>query len=106
MMERTNPRTKTVYKIKSVEGTLSLAPAGADDKHRYALLSGNIRLTDEGSDEFSYDGKLEVVLTYELDDSSVKTLRGVFEGTYPRFDRMRNRTRYLPLQAAFESRPE
>ena len=106
VMERTNPRTKTAYKIKSVEGKLSLAPVGADDKHRYALLSGRIRLIDEGKDEFSYEGKLEIVLTYELDDPSVKTLRGVFEGTYPRFDRMRNRTRNLPLQAAYESRPE
>jgi hypothetical protein len=106
VMERTNPQTKRVYKIKAVEGKLSLAPAGADDKHRYALLSGNIRLRDEGKDGFSFEGKLEVVLTYKLNDPNVRTLRGVFEGIYPRFDRMRNRTRNLPLQAAFESRPE
>jgi hypothetical protein len=106
MMERTNPRTKLVYKIKAVEGTLLLSPAGADDKHRYALLSGTVRLTDEGQDEFSYEGKLEVALTYKLGDPNVKTLRGVFEGIYPRYDRMHNRTRRLPLLAAFESRPE
>jgi len=106
MMERTNPRTKLVYKIKTVEGKLSLASAGSDDKHRYALLSGTIRLTDEGADAFSYEGQLEVVLSYKPNDSNVKSLRGVFDGIYPRFDRMHNRTRYLPLQAAFESRPE
>jgi hypothetical protein len=106
MMERTNPRTKKVYKIKSVEGKLSLTPAGSDDKHRYALLSGTVRLTDEGTDDFSYEGKLEVVLKYELGSPTVKTLRGVFDGIYPRYDRFHDRLRRLPLQAAFESRPE
>ncbi len=105
VMERTNQRTKRVYKIKTVEGKLSLAPAGSNDSHRFAVLSGTIRLTDEGTDDFSYQGRLEVVLTYALDDADAKTLRGVFDGIYPRYDRMHDRTRRLPLQAAFESRP-
>jgi hypothetical protein len=106
VMERTNPRTKLVYKIKTVEGELSLAPAGSDNSHRFALLSGTVQLTDEGPDKFSFEGRLEVVLTYTLDDAGVQGLRGVFDGIYPRYDRMHDRTRYLPLQAAFESRPE
>jgi len=105
MMERTNPRTKLVYKIKTIEGKLALAPAGTRNGHRFALLSGTIRFTDEGPDKFSYEGQLEVVLTYPLDDVNVKTLQGVFDGIYPRYDRMHDRTRLLPLQAAFESRP-
>ncbi|MDA1015919.1 MAG: hypothetical protein O3A00_15865, partial [Planctomycetota bacterium] len=106
VMERTNPETKTAYQIKTVEGKLSLTPIDADGRHRSAILSGNIRLTDEGRDAFSYTGQLEVVLTYDANSSTVKTLRGVFDGIYPRFDAMHDRTRQLPLQAVFESRPE
>ena len=106
VMERTDPRTKRHYRIKSVQGELSLAPTGADTERRFALLKGNIRLTDEGRDDFSYTGRLDVVLTYRLDSPHVKTLRGVFEGTYPRFDRMHKQVRDLALQAVFESRPE
>jgi hypothetical protein len=106
VMERTDPRAKVVYKIKAVEGTLSLAAAGADDSRRYATLSGTVRLTDEGEDEFGYDGKLNVVLTYQPDSRDVVSLRGVFEGMYPRYDRMHNRSFRIPLQAAFESRPQ
>lgn len=106
MMERTNPWTKEVYKIKLVEGNLLLVAAGSHDRRRYAVLDGTVRLTDEGRDEFSYDGRLQVVLTYNSEDSCVKTLRGVFDGIYPRYDRMHGRIRRLRLQAAFESRPE
>ena len=106
VMERTDPRTKRHFRIREIQGELTLTPTGADAGRRYALLSGNIRLTDEGRDNFSYTGRLDVVLTYELDSPRVKTLRGVFEGTYPRFDRIHNQTRNLALQAVFESRPE
>ncbi len=104
IMERTNPRTKKVYKIETTEGTLSLAPAGADGELRFAVLRGEVRLTDEGPDDFSYKGTLKVVLTYRRSESKVHSLRGVFEGNYTRHDRRHNRTRNLPLQAAFESR--
>ncbi|HIF32802.1 MAG TPA: hypothetical protein EYG57_07240 [Planctomycetes bacterium] len=103
VMERTDPRTKMAYKIDKIEGKLGLAAAGSNKDQRYAVLSGSVRFTDEGGDDFSYGGKLEVVLSYELDSVKVKTLRGVFEGIYPRVDRKQNRTRRLPLQAVFES---
>ena len=106
VMERTNPHTKQVYKIDAVEGVLSLAPAGSDGELRYAVLHGEVRLTDEGLDEFSYKGTLEIVLSYRPSESKVHSLRGVFEGIYPRVDRMHQKTRKLPLLAAFESRPE
>ncbi len=103
VMERTDPRTKMAYKIDKIEGKLGLAAAGSNKDQRYAVLSGRVRFTDEGGDDFSYGGKLEVVLSYELDSVKVKTLRGVFEGIYPRVDHKQNRTRRLPLQAVFES---
>lgn len=106
IMERTNPRTKRVYKIQSVKGRLSMIPAGRRGKWRYALCQGQICLTDEGEDEFSYEGKLEMVLTYQSNDRNVHSLRGVFDGLYPRYDRHLGEIRWIPLQAAFESRPK
>jgi hypothetical protein len=105
VMERTDPRTKEVYRIKSVTGDLTQSPAGSNDTYRYALLSGIVQLTDEGPDNFNYSGKVEIVLTYKKDPANVFALRGVFEGIYPRFDRMRRETRKIPLHAVFESRP-
>ena len=106
VMERTNPQTKVAYKIKTVTGRLSLVSAGSDDNRRYAILSGNIHLTDDGIDEFSFEGKLEIVLMYELGRPELNSLRGVFSGIYPRTDRMRNQSHQIPLQAVFESFPD
>ncbi|MEO1997664.1 MAG: hypothetical protein ABGZ17_20575, partial [Planctomycetaceae bacterium] len=105
VMERTDPRTKRVYAIKSTQGQLSLTASGSGRDQRFAVLRGEITLTDEGPDGFSYRGLLEVVLAYPVDKPRVTSLKGVFEGVYPRFDRMRNRTRNLPLRAVFEFRP-
>ena len=105
VMERTNPRTKKVYAIQSTEGTLRFSPAGSDKKQRYAILEGDIRLTDEGTDEFSYQGKLQVVVSYRAGDTRPESFCGIFDGTYPRTDRRRDRTRTLPLRAAIESLP-
>jgi hypothetical protein len=105
VMERTDPLTKKVYGVKSVEGALSLAAAGQTRTTRFALLRGSIRLTDEGPDRFSYSGSLEVVLTYPSDGATVSTIRGSFSGLYPRPDRSGG-TRWIPLQAALESLPE
>ena len=106
VMERTNPRTKQLYKIKTVQGRLSLVPAGSDGTQRYARASGTIRLTDEGEDDFSFEGQLDIVLTYKPGESTPDSLRGVFEGSYPRYNPRIRKTRWLPLQAAFESRPQ
>lgn len=104
MMERTNPRTKEAYRIESVEGTLTLSPAGSRGRHRYMVLRGTIRLTDEGKDHFSYRGELAIAIAYKKGSRDVHALRGFFDGIYPRYDRMHNRLRNIPLQAVFESR--
>lgn len=106
IMERTDPQTKEAYRIKSATGNLSLTQAGSDETRRYAVLSGNVRLTDEGPDHFSYDGELKLVLGYSAGEPDVRSLRGVYEGIYPRTDRMQNRTMRIPLRAAIESRPD
>ena len=103
VMERTNPQTKEAYRIESVEGTLTLTPAGTRGKHRFMMLTGTIGLTDEGEDYFGYDGKLELLLAYPEGSDNFSALRGVFDGIYPRFDRMHNRQRNIPLRAVFES---
>ena len=106
VMERTNPVTKVVYAIKAVEGKLKLSPLKSEGEDRQAILSGVVRLIDEGPGEFSYQGILEVVLTYGKGETSPQTLRGYFDGLYPRSDRMHRDIRWLPLQAAIESIPE
>ena len=106
VMERTNPVTKVVYAIKAAEGDLKLSPLKSDGENRQAILSGVVRLIDEGPGEFSFQGILEVVLTYQKRKTSPQTLRGYFDGLYPRSDRMHRDIRWLPLQAAIESIPE
>lgn len=57
IMERTDQRTKVVYAIQSTEGDLKLRPVPSEGKSRQAILHGTVRLTDEGPDGFSYQGK-------------------------------------------------
>lgn len=103
VMERTDPKTKEVYRIKTVSGDLTLVSAGDNDKERFATLTGQVQLTDEG--DFSHQGRLRLFLTYPLSDATATGIAGVFEGVYPRSDPIRNVTRELPLQAVFESTP-
>lgn len=103
VMERTSQQTKKVYQISRVDGNLTIRPAGSDGKLRYALLSGKIRLTDEGPGDFTYGGELEVVLTYSESGPAPLSLRGVFEGIYPRYNPVQRQSRDIPLRAAFES---
>ncbi|MFP6634022.1 MAG: hypothetical protein VCD16_15420 [Planctomycetota bacterium] len=105
VMERTSQQTKKVYQISKVEGNLTLAPAGSNGKTRYALLSGRVKLTDEGPGDFSYEGKLDIVLTYGSTQTKMVSLKGVFDGIYPRYSRVQERVRKIPLRAAFESLP-
>ena len=106
VMERTNPQTKVVYAIKVTEGDLKLLPLKADIEERQAILRGVVRLTDEGPGDFSHQGILEIVLTYRKGEVTPRSLRGYFDGLYPRTDRMHRDIRWLPLQAAIESIPE
>lgn len=105
VMERTSQQTKKVYQISKVEGSLTLEPAGSSGKTRYAILSGQVKLTDEGPDDFSYEGQLEIVLTYGSSQAKVISLKGAFDGIYPRYSRVQERVRKIPLRAAFESLP-
>ncbi|MFP6905882.1 MAG: hypothetical protein VCG02_11735 [Verrucomicrobiota bacterium] len=106
VMERTNPATKEVYGIKAVEGELELSPVASKKGPRHAILRGEVRLVDEGPDDFGFKGTLEIVLAYRDGESTPHALRGYFDGLYPRSDRMHRDTRWLPLQAAIESFPE
>ena len=105
VMERTNPRTKRVYRIQTVTGDLAYSPAGSNREFRYAVLTGRVRLTDEGPDRFSYAGRIDLALTYPRTKDRVASIRGTFAGIYPRFDRKRQQIRHIPLEAVFESRP-
>ena len=106
VMERVDPQTKRVYAIKSTEGALSLAPRASGEKRRYALLSGEVTIRDEGPGDFAYSGTLRVVLTYDGASPRPRSIRGVFEGVYPRPDKIPGQFRRLPLVAVLESIPE
>src|SRR5262249_11221508 len=84
-------------------GTLTLEPAGSDDKSRYALLRGKVRLEKGGDTESAFEGELEAVLTYRHDAGEVRAVRGVVEGTYLYRTRGASREK---LRVAIESRPE
>ncbi len=105
VMERQNKQTMYHYRIAASDGTLTLEPAGANGKTRYALLRGQVKLTDEGKDGFSFAGTLALVLEYAADSNAVKSLRGTFAASYPRYDRAQDRKHQLPLTAVFESLP-
>jgi hypothetical protein len=90
-------------RFQKFSGTLTLEPAGSDDKSRYALLRGKVRL-EKGSDaESAFEGELEAVLTYRQDGGEVQAVRGVVEGTYLYRTRGTSREK---LRVAIESRPE
>lgn len=90
-------------RFQKFSGTLTLEPAGSDDKFRYALLRGKVRLAKGGDTESAFDGELEAVLTYRRDAPEVQSVRGVVEGIY--LYRTRG-TSPQKLRTAIESRPE
>jgi hypothetical protein len=68
--------------FQKFSGTLKLEPAGSDEKFRYALFRGKVVLTKGGDAESAFEGQLELVLTYRMDEAEVQSVRGVVEGTY------------------------
>jgi len=101
VMERTDQRTKYPFTIARVEGELGLEPAGTKDGETFALLTGKVTLFDTGGDGFCFRGDLTAVLTWRNGGAVPASLRGVFEGTYPRTGPQGRRE--LPMRAAFES---
>jgi hypothetical protein len=90
-------------RFRKFGGALKLEPAGSDDKFRYALLRGKVRLEKGGDAESAFEGEIEAVLTYRRDVAEVHSVRGVVEGTYLYRTRGTSREK---LRAAIESRPE
>jgi hypothetical protein len=84
-------------------GTLKLVPTGSDDKFRYALLRGKVKLAKGSDTESAFEGELEAVLKYRPDCPEVQSVRGVVEGTYLYRTRATNKEK---LRVAIESRPE
>lgn len=99
VMERTDPETKRVYDVTGAEGDLTFEPAGAKGESKFAFLHGVVTMTDSGGGGFSWKGELRVVLEYRGDGPP--TLRGIFEGIYPR--KGPNGDREFPITGVFES---
>ncbi len=93
--------------FRKFSGTLKLKPAGADEKFRYALLSGEIRLAKEEDDDDSvYNGTLRAVVSYRRESSLVHAVRGIVEGVYLYRPTGGREGSPIKLNAAIESRPE
>jgi len=105
VMERQDKTTYVEYRVAKAEGTLELRPAGAMGGKRCAVLTGRVKLTDEGPDDFSWEGDFQAVLTYANGSDVPETLRGVYEAVYTRYDRAQQFEKKLPLTAVIESLP-
>ena len=92
--------------IKSISGMLTLTPAGSKGNRRFALLEGEVQFLFDDAKGTRYKGDLSLVLSYPKDSSNFMTVRGVFEGVYPKSDRMQKRTMDIRMTAALESRPD
>ena len=101
VMERTDQRTKYPFTIARVEGELTLEPAGTKDGETFAVLTGKVTLFDTGGDGFCFRGDVTAVLTWSEGREAPASLRGVFEGTYPRTGP--HGRREFPMRAVFES---
>jgi hypothetical protein len=89
-------------RFQAFTGTLKLEPAGADKEHRYALLRGAVKASKGSDRQSTFEGTLELVLTYRLDSPQVKSVRGVVSGD---FIYRTGGIERMPLTAAIESRP-
>ncbi len=90
--------------FQTATGTLRLEPAGGDDRHRFALLRGEFRLSKgPGKGKSEVEGEVAAVLTYRLDAREVQSVHGVVDAAYTY--RVRGNER-ISLTAAIESRPE
>ncbi len=105
VMERQDKTTYVEYRVASCEGTLNLRPAGTVGGKRCAILTGRVKLTDEGPDDFSWEGDFQAVLTYASGSEVPETLRGTYEAIYTRYDRAQGFERKMPLTAVIESLP-
>ncbi len=105
VMERQDKTTYVEYRVARAEGTLDLRPAGTIGGKRCALLTGRVKLTDEGPDDFSWEGEIQAVLTYSSGSDAADTLRGSFEAEYTRYDAARDFERKMPLVVVIESLP-
>lgn len=90
---------------RTVEGSLTLEPAGSRGGKRQAILRGPVRLATDERIPVSMDGTLEAVLEYEGSDAGVHSVRALFTGEYPRQDEFRGWVTFR-VEATIESRPE
>jgi len=86
--------------FRSIEGPLTLKPAGSSATHRYAIVEGELLFELDNTGRTNYRGDLALVIKYPLATNEMESLRGVCDFTVPKG------TEKIRIQAAIETTPE
>lgn len=86
--------------LNSLTGDLKISPAGSDEEFRYALINGLVDYELDDRARSRYRGTLTVAVKYRVEDSSLHSVRGVFETSIPKGPEL------IKMTAAIESTPE
>jgi hypothetical protein len=86
--------------FRSIDGPLTLKPAGSSATHRFAIVEGELQFELDNSGRTSYGGDLAIVLKYPLLSNEMESLRGVCDFTVP------TGTEKIRIHAAIETTPE
>jgi hypothetical protein len=91
---------KTGY-VKKVSGALTLTPAGKAN----AVLKGTVTFFFDDRSSTTYEGTVELVVSYGK-DRSPSSVKGLWNGMYPKSDRRHQDTNEIKMMVLIESRPE
>lgn len=91
---------------RRIDARFTLSPAGSDADRRFAILKGTVAIELDNQNRTSYEGPLDLVVTYSNDDAGPRTLRGVGSWVFPKHNPQGQVVERIRMTAAIESRPE
>jgi hypothetical protein len=92
--------------MRSISGELTWTPAGRDQSHRFATLRGSVRFELDNRERISYQGPLDLVLSYSQDNDSLETLCGILQTRFPRNDQRGHPVERVSMTATLQSTPD
>lgn len=91
--------------FESIEGSLTLRPAGQIEGRRCALLEGDIAFALDNKTRIRYEGRLSVVVEYAGEDPDPVRVRGLCACEFPKHDPSGRTVERIRMTATIESRP-